>query len=251
MTQPRSFPCRAFSRRPPIIRTADTPPVQANRIIHGDCNAVLPTLPAASVDLVVTDPPYGVRYRDRSGRTVANDSELHGVLGAFREIYRVMKPHTLCICFYGWNRVDDFFRAWRDAGLYPVGHIVWQKDYASKAVFLEARHEQAYLLAKGRPPKPAQPIADVRPWHYTGNRAHPTEKSVAILKPLIESFSRPGALVLDPFSGSGSTAVAAALTGRRYLGIELEAGYCDHARRRLGGVARYTERGIIAGSKAA
>jgi adenine-specific DNA-methyltransferase len=113
------------------------------------------------------------------------------------------------VSFYGWNRIDAFFRFWRQAGFYPVEHIVWAKNYASSRGFLEARHEQAYLLAKGRPAKPALPIADVREWEYSGNRAHPTEKAVSVLKPLIEAFSRPGDLVLDPFSGSGSTSAAA------------------------------------------
>lgn len=213
-----------------------------NRIIHGDCTEVLSTLPASSVDLVVTDPPYGVRYRDRKGRSIANDDCLDAVLAAFPQLYRVLKPDSLCVCFYGWNRIDEFFAAWTAAGFRPVGHIVWHKGYASSTRFLEARHEQAYLLAKGRPSLPAEPISDVQPWIYSGNRSHPTEKAVSILTPLIESFSQRGDLVLDPFSGSGSTAVAAALSGRRYLGIELEARYCAIAERRLEGVARFRSR---------
>ena len=63
--------------------------------------------------------------------------------------------------------------------------------------------------------------------------------AVSILSPLIEFFSKPGELVIDPFAGSGSTAVAAVLTGRRYCGIELEASYCDLARNRLAGAQRY------------
>ena len=83
------------------------------------------------------------------------------------------------------------------------------------------RHECAYLLAKGRPQVPGQPLPDVLPWAYSGNRHHPTEKPVGSLQPLIESFTRPGDIVLDPFAGSGSTCVAAARCGRRYIGIEL------------------------------
>ena len=59
-------------------------------------------------------------------------------------------------------------------------------------------------------------------WTYSGNTLHPTQKSTAILKPLIEAFSKPGDLVLDPFSGSGSTCLAAQQTGRSYIGIELD-----------------------------
>jgi len=208
-------------------------------ILHGDCAHILPTLAAGSADLILTDPPYGVRYRDRHGRTIANDDDLGPVLSAFTDLYRVLKPDSLCICFYGWNRIDEFFAAWTAAGFYPVGHVVWHKRYASSRRFLQARHEQAYLLAKGRPRPPPEPVPDVQPWEYSGNRSHPTEKAVSILKPLIRSFSRPGDLVLDPFSGSGSTAVAAALSGRRYLGIELEERYCAVARARLAGVERF------------
>ena len=202
----------------------------------------LQTLPSESVDFVLTDPPYLVRYKDRSGRTIANDDHPGSVLGAFNDLYRVLKPNTFCVSFYGWNSVAVFFEAWKRAGFTAVGHIVWHKDYSSRRGFLNARHEQAYVLVKGRPAKPAQPLDDVRPWEYSGNVAHPTEKAVSVLQPLIRSFSRPGDLVLDPFSGSGSTLVAAALSGRRYMGIDLEAKYVELARRRLAGVERARSR---------
>ena len=186
--------------------------------------------------------PYGVRYRDRAGRTIANDDDPMRILGAFADIGRVLKPDRFCISFYGWNRIDAFFRAWRAAGLRPIGHLVWTKSYASSARFLEARHEQAYLLAKGNPPQPTTPLPDVQPWEYSGNVGHPTEKAVGILTPLVEAFAPPDGVVLDPFAGSGSTLVAAALTGRKYLGIELEDNYCRLAERRLAGVARFRAR---------
>lgn len=213
-----------------------------NRIIQGDCTQILQSLPAGSVDLAVTDPPYLVGYRDRSGRTVAGDDAPESVLPCFPELYRVLKPNSFCICFYGWNSVDLFMAAWKDAGFTPAGHLVWHKGYASHVAYLRACHERAFLLIKGRPRRPGPALADVQPWEYSGNRWHPTEKAVSVIKPLVESFSRPGDLVLDPFAGSGSTAVAAAFAGRDYLGIELERQYCDHARARLAGIARYRDR---------
>ena len=218
----------------------------SNQIMQGDCTQILKTLPAESVDLVVTDPPYFVRYKDRAGRTIRNDDNPANVLGAFSDLYRVLKPDTFCISFYGWNKVDAFFNAWTIAGFRPVGHIVWRKDYSSRFGFMQAHHEQAYLLVKGNPPKPTKPLEDVQPWTYSGNRVHPTEKAVRILTPLIESFSRPGGVVLDPFSGSGSTLVAAALSGRGYVGIELEQKYCQLARKRVAGAVQYAGKQSVA-----
>lgn len=71
------------------------------------------------------------------------------------------------------------------------------------------------------------------PWQYTGNRHHPTEKPVSVLQPLIESFTQPGDIILDPFAGSGSTCVAAEQTGRRWIGIELIEQYHATGLRRL------------------
>jgi len=210
-----------------------------NRIINADCLKALKDIPSRSVDFVLTDPPYGVNYRDRSGRTIKNDADPCAILDAFYDIHRVLKDDALCVSFYGWQAVDGFMGAWRHAGFTPVDHIVWRKQYASSSRFVNRVHEQAYVLAKGRPNRPVQPFDDVQPWAYSGNRSHPTEKDVRILKPVIETFTKPGALVLDPFSGSGSTAVAAALAGRNYLGIELEEKYCRIAERRLAGVRRH------------
>jgi site-specific DNA-methyltransferase (adenine-specific) len=94
-------------------------------------------------------------------------------------------------------------------------------------------HEQAFLLAKGEPPKPKLLLRDVLEWRYTGNVHHPTQKPLVALQPLIDAFSNPGEVVLDPFAGSGSTAMAARLAGRRYVAIELDISYCDGARDRL------------------
>ena len=210
-------------------------------IHHGDCIDILSSFPANTVDLVVTDPPYVCHYRDRTRRTVANDNRTHWISPAFGQIARVMKPDSFCISFYGWNHVDDFMMAWRQCGLKPVGHLVWPKRYASKAGYLESRHEQAFLLAKGNPAKPAQPLPDVQRWTYTGNPLHPTQKAVEIIEPLIGSFSKPGDTVLDPFMGSGTTGVAACRSGRRFVGIEMEHEHFETASGRLSAITQGTK----------
>jgi len=152
---------------------------------------------------------------------------------AFAQMFRVLRDDAFCISFYGWNRVDRFFAAWRAAGFRVVGHLVFAKQYQSKARFLAYQHESAYLLAKGQPALPAEPLPDVMPWKYSGNRHHPTQKPVECLAPLIESFSRPRDIVLDPFAGSGSTCVAARQVGRRFYGIEMDPKYHAAATQRL------------------
>jgi DNA modification methylase len=206
-----------------------------NTVINGDCTEIMRALPWASVDFILTDPPYLVNYRDRSGRSLTNDSGDGAWLKpAFREMHRVLRPDSLCVSFYGWNKVDLFMDAWKSAGFGIVGHIVFRKSYASTARFLRYEHECAYLLAKGRPALPASPMPDVLDWQYSGNRLHPTQKPVEPMKKLIDAFTRPGNVVLDPFCGSGSTLLAARELGRNFIGIELDPIHCHTAWHRMG-----------------
>jgi len=207
-----------------------------NSVTCGDCIDVMAHMPSRSVDFVLTDPPYLVRYHDRSGRRVINDDNDAWLKPAFAQIHRVLKPDSLCVSFYGWNKTDVFMAAWREAGFRIAGHIVFRKRYASSARHLSYTHEQAYLLAKGAPPFPERAPPDVIDWHYSGNRLHPTQKPVQSLKPLIAAFTQPGGVVLDPFSGSGSTLVAARELDRQFIGIDLDPDHHRTARSRLGSV---------------
>lgn len=215
---------------------------ETNRIIHGEAAAQMAQMPDNCIDLILTDAPYLVGYRDRDGRTVANDHNPDGVLPAFPEMHRILQDDSYMVLFCGSTAIDRFSAAWMQAGFRTVDQIFWRKSYASSVWHTERRHESAWLLVKGYPAKRRNPLCNVQDWTYSGNRAHPTEKAVDILTPLIRAYSKPGAVVLDPFSGSGSTSVAAALTGRRYIGIELEERYCDHARRRIAGALRHRDK---------
>lgn len=217
-----------------------------NVLINGDCLNVLPKLPAQSVDFVLTDPPYLVNYKDRSGRSIANDVQDDWLDPAFSAIVRVMRPDSLCVSFYGWTRIDRFMGAWRRAGLRPVGHLVFAKPYVSNARFVGYRHESAFLLAKGNPPLPSDPPPDVLPWKYSGNALHPTQKPVSSLVPLIKAFCPEGGVVLDPFAGSGSTCVAAMECGRHFVGVELDASYYGAAYKRLDGLGAFAHYELLA-----
>ncbi len=204
-----------------------------DRLQCGDCVKLLRNLPDGCVDLIVTDPPYVANYRDRSGRRISNDDNARWIYPAFYEAHRVLKEDAFCFSFYGWHKVDKFLSAWRECGFFPVGHFTFVKSYSSSVGFTKMEHESAFLLVKGRPPKPSNPPPDILPWEYTGNALHPTQKPISALKPIIEAYSKVGEIVLDPFGGSGSTAVAAWQCNRHYILFEKDKTYFDLAEARL------------------
>lgn len=202
-------------------------------IIPGDCAEQLQRFANGTIDLCVTDPPYIAKYKDRTERRVLGDDNWRWIAPAFSQIYRVLKPDSYCVSFYGWQHIEKLMTTWKLLGFYPVAHLVWPKRYPSKQGVVGYMHEQAFVLAKGRPANPANRLPDVLPWEYSGNRLHPTEKAVSVIKPLIETFSKPGDLVLDPFCGSGSTLLAARESGRRFIGIEKDPRVFETLRARL------------------
>ena len=205
-----------------------------NTIVHGDCIEIMRQMPASSADFILTDPPYLVNFRDRQGRSFENDTNADWLKPAMAEAHRVLKSNRLMLCFYGWPRAEKFLEAWREAGFRPVGHLVFRKSYTTKTTdFLKYQHEQAYLLAKGRPPMIGGAVPDVQRLLYTGNKLHPTQKAIMSLVPSIRAYSLPGDTVLDAFCGSGSACAAALLTGRKYIGIELDAEYHRAASERM------------------
>ena len=205
-----------------------------NTIIHGDCVNALPTLPSASVNFILTDPPYLVNYKPRDGRAVAGDDNAAWLKPAFVQMHRVLKADGFCFSFYGWPHADRFMEAFRTAGFRPVGHFSFPKRYTSSVGHVRCQHECGYLLAKGNPSKPRQPLGDVINWtENTGNKLHPTQKPVSVLLPLVETYSAAQDTVLDPFVGSGSTLFAAKMLGRNWLGVELDRHHHATAVKRL------------------
>lgn len=153
-----------------------------SRIIQGDCVEVMKQFPTGGIDMVLTDPPYLVNYVDRTGRSIANDKNDDWLEPAFREVHRVLKKDAICVSFYGWTKVDLFFKAWKGAGFRVAGHIVFTKAYASTARFVKYHHESAFVLVKGQPELPANPLPDVMPFEYSGNQFHPTQKPLSALR---------------------------------------------------------------------
>lgn len=202
-------------------------------LILGDSIDKMRCIPSRCVDFILTDPPYLVNYKSRDGRSISNDINDDWLQPAFEEAFRLLKPDNFAVSFYGWSKCDRFMHAWRKAGFRMVGHFSFIKEYSSSQSFVSYCHEGAFLLIKGDPAKPENPIKDVIPFKFTGNALHPTQKPVEALRTLIRSFCPPGGTVLDPFCGSGSTAAAAIAENREFLTVEIMREYYDKAKERL------------------
>lgn len=92
-----------------------------SRFVLGNCIDVMARIPDNAIDFILTDPPYLVGFRDRQGRTIAGDKTDEWLQPACNEMYRVLKKDALMVSFYGWNRVDRFMSAWKNAGFSVVG----------------------------------------------------------------------------------------------------------------------------------
>jgi len=186
--------------------------------------------------MVLTDPPYGVDYRGRwcsDWEAIAGDDEPAIMLPAFSEIWRVLRPNSFCLSFYGWPDADQFLTAWKLIGFRPVSHIVCVKNNIGLGYFSRSQHETAFLLAKGHPPRPATAPGDVFEWERESLTYHPCQKPLQVISRLISTFTAEGAVILDPFMGSGTTLLAARNLGRRAIGIEIDECYCHVAVQRL------------------
>jgi site-specific DNA-methyltransferase (adenine-specific) len=147
-------------------------------LYHGDCREILPQLSPESFDLVVTDPPYLVSYAGRWGsdwEPIEGDGDPSWVFPVYSELFRVLKKDSLCLTFYGWPHAEIFLSSWRSAGFRPISVFVLVKRRIGLGYFSRAQHEQAYLLAKGRPPKPILAPSDVLDWETPAVSLHPNQ----------------------------------------------------------------------------
>ena len=204
-----------------------------NKIIQGDCLEVLKKIPDKSVDLVITDPPYGIAYAKKGEPSMIGD--YGNVLGiVLPEIYRVLKDNGACYIFTSFKMLGDWL--YRFQGHFKMNNlIIWDKDRNSGLQMGQNygySYEMIFYGSKNLH-KLNGYCDDVIKEKRKPSKRHPTEKPLVVIKKFIEMSSNKDELVLDPFLGSGTTAVAANQLGRKYIGIEISEKYCKVAEDRL------------------
>lgn len=234
------------------------------QLIHGDCLEVMKTLPGKSVDLILTDLPYGTT-QNKWDSIIPLDS-------LWSQYERIIKDNGAIVL----HSAQPFTSILISSNLKLFKYVwVWEKSI--KTNFLNAKkqplrqHEDICVFYKKQPiynPQGIKPVnkftrqgksettnygaqdrssggyfqeiggypSDIIKIPSEGKQVHPTQKPVALSEYLISTYTNPGSLVLDSTMGSGTTGVAAKNLGRSFIGIELDEKYFNIAKQRIEGV---------------
>jgi len=218
------------------------------QIWNADCRDILPTLEAGSVDLVLTDPPYGIEYQSSRKTQLNGQPRQHeNTFGPDEFDARWIKPaidaladDRCAFVFTRWDVLPEWRSALECAGLVIAQRLIWDKAHFKMGDlrYYGSQTEDVLFCRKGSPslmwPKRIGNL-----FRYSsaflpeGQEDHPTQKPEALMRQFIAHTTNPGDLILDPFMGSGTTLRAAKDLGRRAIGIELEEKYCEIAVKRL------------------
>lgn len=224
--------------------------IEWNSVIQGDCLENMALLEEASVDLVLTDPPYGMAFKSgMAAKGFEKDAIANDDFEAWRTKFprwvramkRVLKPGGTCIMFtsggknpgalawaiieaeeiFGWAELLIWDRC--DLGMgfkyRPIWDgVLWTEKDGAEAKWFGGNAQGAIIRAPRIIPKAGE---------------HPTPKPVSLLGGFIERHTEPGDRVLDPFCGEGPTLEAAHLLKRQWLGIELSDKWHARAKARM------------------
>ena len=214
--------------------------IKTNYIKQGDCLELMQELPDESIDLIVTDPPYGIDLNIQrktskfKNTTVKNDNTLEWLPNLVNNFKRIMKPNSVIYLFCNWQNYDVFKKEF-EKYFELKNLIVWDKQWFGMGYNWRPNHEFIMVLTNGKFKTNSNNNENILRYR----RIHPTkmyhscEKPIALLEKLIEESSNEGDTVLDSFIGSGTTPIAAINTNRKYIGYELDEKYFNIAQQRI------------------
>ena len=231
---------------------------ELSEVHHGDALDVLPKIETESTGLVVTDPPYGAEWQsNRRAETFdqllgdgAGADDRGGVRDVLAEAVRCVAQHRHLYVFGPTDvleglKVSEVVSLVWDKGTLGMGDLTARWAPAHEPIsFAVSQHRHAGKSGKGALPARLRKGSVLRFTRPTGRTVrHPSEKPLALLRELVESSSRIGETVLDPFAGSGSTGVAAVLSGRRTILVEADLAYAELTVERIRRAEQLAEEG--------
>jgi site-specific DNA-methyltransferase (adenine-specific) len=237
-----------------------------------DCVAFMKVIPAASVDMIFADPPYrlsngGVTLKNGNpapvnkgawDRSMGFQADHRFNVGWLKEARRILKPDGTIWVTGTHHIIFSLGFALQSMNFKLINQITWSKPDPPPNLFHTAfthAHETLLWASKARgarhtfnydlinSPDPTSQLSSVWyipavPMREKSHGRHPTQKPLRLLRRCVLASTAEGELVFDPFSGSGTSGVAAKELGRFFVGAEMERGYAELAGRRIGAVVR-------------
>lgn len=212
-----------------------------NKIYNEDCLEGFKRIENNSIDAIITDPPYGIGYKDDTGRGFRGDKQPFTMF--LFESFLKLKPGGAIYVFCRWDVQEDFRTVMRLAGFKVRNQLIWDKllgggvgdclrSYAPEhEVVLFGTKGDDFRFHNGRKSSVLR-YKRIMPGEKN-IRIHPTQKPVDLIERLITDSTDEGEIVLDCFMGSGTTAVACINTKRQYIGFEIDKTYYDLSQERI------------------
>lgn len=226
--------------------------MRLNYIDNRDCLEGLAEIPDRSVDCIITDPPYFLSMGHAGSKTNAKAGEMLTSNRTFNDLAICTPFYKALFSEYARVLKEDgsfyFFTDWRGYAYYfplinaalPVRNMICWDKKSGPGSFYSFAHE---LIIFGTYKPKTKSGVGTNVWRLSafnsgakatnGEKVHPTQKPVEIIQKMIEDSTEPGAVILDTFMGSGTTAVACIQTGRQYIGFELDERYHTIAQQRI------------------
>lgn len=222
--------------------------LKTNKIHHGDCLDLMKQIPDKSIDLILTDPPYGIGYLSpmtKNHKKIENDffDDWKKLLNPmFIQFKRIISDTGCVVCSMGGGGktpVSPIFTLEGMNYFNLIQTLVWHKfigigwryrpAYENIIIFSKSKDNYNFYDKTNKCSNVILGINQLLP----NKDEHPTQKPVKLMRKLIEIHSKPNDLILDPFIGSGTTAIAALQTKRNFIGIEKEEDYVKIANQRI------------------
>ena len=221
--------------------------LEANHIYCGDCLEVAKEIVNNSIDLVLIDPPYcsqnkariGTRYNQSSGQLTKFDDMSERIYRQFMKerlslVFDKMKIESHVYVFVGWKYLRELMDCLELSSFRINKILVWDLCSIGGGYSWRNQHEFIIFGSKGV----ARPVNDrslstVLRYPRIKRGLHPFEKPVGLIKTIVLNSTKKHDVVLDMFSGSGTTAVACINTHRNFIGIDISREYCDIAEKRI------------------
>ena len=226
--------------------------IELNKIYNMDCLEGMKGIDDKSIDLIVTDPPYKTTARGNYGNTggmLKKKIYMEGKVFEHNnikpsefipEFYRILKDGSHCYIMSNHINLQNMINTSTECGFKFVKCLIWNKGNKIMGHYYMNQFEYILFLRKGKGKRinncGTSDILDIPNKKQKGNdgkNLHDTEKPINLMQILVENSSQKNEIVLDPFMGIGTTAIACINTDRNYIGFELDDTYYDLASKRI------------------